>query len=411
MSKVLCTTLPSNDLGLLARTVPVARELAGMGHKIAYCNPAPAPAKLIAEAGLDNLTPPAWPMPTTFAPSTMDVWDLGHFWALIGFLDENFVRGSCEAMMALMRDWEADIVLDSWNVAACMAAKALHKPLVSIIQGDLHPTNEGFIWWRKRPADVPSPVPALNRVLSEHGLPAVRKSEELHVGDLTLVAGTPDTDPFSESAEVTYVGPILWQRPDAALPDWIDTLRRDRPLVWVYTGNPTYGPVAPWADSMVLLRACLATLADEDVQVVLTTGYQQLPEDVLSSLPTNFHYEPYLPGLAMAERSDLLIHHGGHGSSMTGLITGTPAVIVPTYSERESNARRVAALGAGLVVVPTEGASGEKGLSLEELRLKVRQVLSDPSFAANARRVADNMRNYGGAAEAARLIDRFIAHL
>jgi hypothetical protein len=70
------------------------------------------------------------------------------------------------------------------------------------------------------------------------------------------VAGTPDTDPFSESAEVTHVGPILWQRPDDALPGWIDTLRRDRPLVWVYTGNPTYGPVAPWADSMVLLRAC-----------------------------------------------------------------------------------------------------------------------------------------------------------
>jgi UDP:flavonoid glycosyltransferase YjiC (YdhE family) len=64
-----------------------------------------------------------------------------------------------------------------------------------------------------------------------------------------------------------------------------------------------------------------------------------------------------------------------------------------------------------LVVVPTEGASGEKGLSLEELRSKVRQVLSDPSFASNARQVAENMRNYGGAAEAARLIDRFIARL
>jgi UDP:flavonoid glycosyltransferase YjiC (YdhE family) len=411
MSKVLCTTLPSNDLGLLARTVPVARELASLGHKVTYCNPAPAPSKLIAEAGLDNIAPPPWPMPTAFAPSTMDVWDLGHFWALIGFLDENFVRGICEAMMALMKDYEADVIVDSWNVGACMAAKALRKPLVSIIQGDLHPANKGFIWWRDRPPDVPSPVPALNRVLSEHGLPPVRKSEELQVGDLTLVAGTPDTDPFSPGVDVTHVGPILWQRPGAALPDWIDTLRSDRPLVWVYTGNPTYGPVAPWADSMVLLRACLAALADENLEVVLTSGYQQLPEDVLTSLPTNFHYEPYLPGLAMAERSDLLIHHGGHGSSMTGLITGTPAVIVPTYSERESNARRVAALGAGAVVIPTQGASGEKELSVEEMRSKVRQVLSDPSFAANARRVAENMRSYGGAAEAARLIDRFIARL
>ncbi len=162
---------------------------------------------------------------------------------------------------------------------------------------------------------------------------------------------------------------------------------------------------------MVLLRGCLAALADEDLEVVLSTGYQQLPDDVLAPLPANFHYEPYLPGLVMAERSDLLIHHGGHGSSMTGLCTGTPAVIVRTYSERESNARRVAALGAAAVVIPTQGASGDKELSVEELRSKVRQVLSDPSFAANARRVAEDMRNYGGAAEAARLIDRFVARL
>ncbi len=408
MTKVLCTTLPSNDLGLLARTVPVARELASMGHEVAYCNPAPAPGKLIAEAGLDNLTPPPWPMPTGFAPSTTQVWNLGHFYSLVGFLDENVVRGSAAAMMKMITDYGADAVMDSWNVSACLAAKALGKPLVSIIQGDLHPANDGFVWWEEPPPDVPSPVPGLNKVLSEHGLPSVRKCEELHIGDLTLVAGTPETDPIKDGEDAVYVGPILWQQPDPVLPDWIDAPDKDKPLIWVYTANPTYGPVAPWADSMVLLRGCLAALPDLDAEVVLTSGYQQLPEDVLSALPANFHYEPYLPGLLMAEKSDLLIHHGGHGSSMTGLWTGTPAVIVPTYSERESNARRVAALGAGAVVAPTEGASGEKELSVEELRSKVRQVLSDPSFATAARRVSQTMRSYGGAAEAARLIDGFV---
>lgn len=407
MKKFLFTTLPSNDLGLLARTLPVARELAGMGHKVAYCNPAPAPTTLIAEAGLENLTPPPWPMPSGFAPSTMEVWNLGHFWALIGYLDENFARGSTEAMMALMTDYGADVVVDSWNISASLAARALGKPLVSILQADLHPANRGFIWWKEPPADVPSPVPALNKVLSEHGLSTIRKAEELHVGDLTLIAGTPETDPFVEEADIIHVGPILWQRTGAALPDWIAALDKEKPLVWVYTGNPSYGPVAPWADSMVLLRGCLDALADVDAEVVLTAGYQQFPDDVLSSLPANFHYEPYVPGLAMAERSDLLIHHGGHGSSMTGLSTGTPAVIVPTYSERESNARRIAQLGAGVAVVPTQGASGEKEISVQELRASVNRVLADPSFTNNARRVAETIGRYGGASEAARLVDGF----
>jgi UDP:flavonoid glycosyltransferase YjiC (YdhE family) len=113
----------------------------------------------------------------------------------------------------------------------------------------------------------------------------------------------------------------------------------------------------------------------------------------------------------MAEKSDLLVHHGGHGSCMTGLSAGTPAVIIPTYSERESNARRVAALGAGDIVLPTETAHGEKHLSVEELRRKVRGVLSEPSFRVSAGRIARSIRTYGGASEAARLIDSFAADL
>jgi len=411
MKKLLFTTLPSNDLGLLARTVPVARELARKGHEVAFCNPAPAPRAVVDEAGLANLPPRLGPWPTTFAPSTTEVWNVGHFSALIGYLDENSVRGGCEAMMGLMTDYGADVIVDSWNLTACLAARALRKPLVSIIQADMHPDNRGFIWWKEPPADIPTPVPALNRVLSDHGLPAIRKTEELHVGDLTLVAGTPETDPVPAKANVIHVGPILWQRPDAELPDWVDALGKERPLVWVYTGNPTYGPVAPWADSIVVLHSCAEALAGEDVEVVLTTGHHPLSEDEVAALPPNFRYEPWLPGMAMAEKSDLLIHHGGHGSCMTGLCAGTPAVVIPTYSERESNARRLAAMGAGDIVLLTEAGPGEKQVSVGELRAKVRQVLSDPSFRLNAGRIAESIRTYGGASEAARLIDSFAAGL
>lgn len=411
MKKLLFTTLPSNDLGLLARTVPVARELAGKGHEVAFCNPAPAPSAVIGEAGLANLPPRLGPWPTMFAPSTTEVWNVGHFSALIGYLDENSVRGGCEAMMGLMTDYGADVIVDSWNLTACLAAKALHKPLVSIIQADMHPGNRGFIWWKEPPPDIPTPVPALNRVLSDYGLPSIGKTEELHVGDLTLIAGTPETDPVPEKANVIHVGPILWQRPDAELPESISALGRERPLVWVYTGNPTYGPVAPWADSVVVLHSCAEALAGEDVEVVLTTGHHPLTEDQVAALPANFHYQEWVPGMAMAEKSDLLIHHGGHGSCMTGLCAGTPAVIIPTYSERESNARRIAAMGAGDIVLLTEAGPGEKQVSVEELRAKVRQVLAEPSFRLNARRIAESIRTYGGASEAARLIDGFAAAL
>src|SRR6202162_3088922 len=103
--------------------------------------------------------------------------------------------------------------------------------------------------------------------------------------------------------------------------------------------------------SIPLILAAIEALGDVPVHVVLTTGYQGVPDEV-GALPPNFTHAAYLPGLAMAERGDLMVHHGGHSSVMTGLQAGTPAVIVPTITERESNARRLVALGAGKIVLP-----------------------------------------------------------
>ena len=154
----------------------------------------------------------------------------------------------------------------------------------------------------------------------------------------------------------------------------------------------------------MVLRACVEALRDDDVQVVLTTGHHALPPEFLP-LPDNFRHEAYLPGLKMANRSDLLIHHGGYGSCQTGLYTGTPAVIIPTFSERESNARGVAAAKAGDFVVPTIDDSGRKRLDAIELRNTIRHVLGDPAFLENTRRMGQRLRGYGGATRAADLIE------
>lgn len=101
----------------------------------------------------------------------------------------------------------------------------------------------------------------------------------------------------------------------------------------------------------------------------------------------------------------MLIHHGGHGSYLTGLSAGTPAVVIPTYSERESNARRSAELGAGEYVLPQTDESGEKTVSMDEFREKVWRVLTEPDYKRNTLRIAQNLQKYGGAAQAADLIE------
>jgi hypothetical protein len=132
MARYLITTLPSNDLGLLTRSLPIARELAERGHSTMFCSPGSAPRKLISDAGFENLVPihPLYEMidvelslsgctrfirsrpwkrhggllgfiaelvpalPWRSAPRTVEVWNMDHAGATMGMLNEGFVRAN-----------------------------------------------------------------------------------------------------------------------------------------------------------------------------------------------------------------------------------------------------------------------------------------------------------------------------
>jgi len=414
MARFLFTMLLANDLGLPTRMVPIARALADRGHEVAVFNPAPAPQKLIAEAGLTSLPPPARPMPQpAFDLATIaGGWDVEHFFAGV-YPSEQYVCDAVAVYVDLVRDYKPGLVIDSFEPIACLAARIARTPLATVLQGNIHPASRGFTWWEnQRPAGLPSAASFFAKVAEDHGLAPVERVVDLFAGDLALIVGTPETDPVSSDANVAWIGPMVFQRRDAALPAWVQDLggRKShgrssaRPLVWVYSGNPRYFTAPTPVDSIVVIRAAIAALADQPVDVVLTTGYQELPAE-FGSLPKNFRHAAYVPGPLMAERCDLIVFHGGHSSVMTCLKAGTPAVIIPTITERESNARRLASLGAGEVVMPVTGHDGEKRVDVAEFAAKVKRVLNEPGYREAAQRVAGSMKNYGGAKDAAEKLE------
>ena len=406
MSRFLFTNMWTDDLGLPMRTVPIARELKRRGHDVAFCNPMKAPSEVIKDAGLANIAPEIHKaFPSKFAPMTPEIWNMNHFFSMVpaSCLDEDFVRDGIQAIVKIVNSFGPDAVVDSWNPSAWVASRVTGRPLMTVIQADQHPANRGFIWWRDTPADVPTPVPVMNKILADYGLKSICDMAELLVGDVTLCVGIPETDPIPAGQSVTHIGPMIYRLADETLPAWIDEFRGDKPLIWVYAGNPRYAAglgIAVYADSIVVLRTAVEALSTEDVRVIMTTGHHSLPDE-LSRLPGNFRCEPFLPGIPLAEKSNLIIHHGGHGSCMTSLYAGTPTVVIPTYSERESNARRLCSLGVAEMLLPTVEASGEKRLSADDLRTKVRQVLSDKSFAQRSAKLSEKARKYDGVNRAA----------
>ncbi|MBW2145291.1 MAG: hypothetical protein JRG75_12970, partial [Deltaproteobacteria bacterium] len=146
MSRFLFTMMFTNDLGLPNRTVPIALELQKKGHEVAFCNHEAAPAKLLAEAGLENLGFRERGN-LTVIPELAQPWNMDHFYCFYGCMDEAFLRNECEGMMEVIKEYSPDIVVDTWGLTGCLAARALGKPLLSIIQADMHPQGQDMIWW------------------------------------------------------------------------------------------------------------------------------------------------------------------------------------------------------------------------------------------------------------------------
>ncbi len=199
MKKYLITTLPSNDLGLITRSLPIARELQNRGNQVVFCSPAKAPTKLISEAGFENLRPneaPYYFISGDFSfeaisrllhsqhlrrdiglffsfikhmsqASTAEIWNVDHFMSLMGMWNQRLIRANVEALIEIIDAYKPDVIVDFWNPFACIVARVCHILLITVIQADMHPQSRGFIWWKQAPTETSSPVPATNAILTE----------------------------------------------------------------------------------------------------------------------------------------------------------------------------------------------------------------------------------------------------
>jgi hypothetical protein len=177
-------------------------------------------------------------LPLKSAPKSWEVWNMDHAGAMMGMLNEGFVRANCEPFRQLVKSCQTDVIVDFWNPFAVIAARACGKLVITVIQANAHPKSDGFICWKAPPSGIPTPVNVVNRVLKDYGLEYIESLADLSVGDLTLVLGTPETDPMPDGVEVEYIGAVLWQNEGAQLPTWIGDMGGDHPIDLGVFGEP-----------------------------------------------------------------------------------------------------------------------------------------------------------------------------
>jgi MGT family glycosyltransferase len=234
----------------------------------------------------------------------------------------------------------------------------------------------------------------LNRARATVGLDAVPGHHGGISRQLALVGSVPQLDyPRSRARPNTHtVGPFVWEPPSEDLP----LPQGDAPLVLV-------APSTIQDPEGELLRAALRGLADAPVRVLAAhnrvTGVETAscaPIDV----PTNATLVPWVRYSQVMPAADAVLCHAGHGTLLRALGYGKPVVAIPAAGDMLENAARLAWSGAG-IRLPRRLAGARA------VRAAVLTALTEPSYAARAREIADWIAEGDGVDRAAPMVEAF----
>jgi UDP:flavonoid glycosyltransferase YjiC (YdhE family) len=318
--------------GHVGPLVPLARACLRAGHEVLLACPPSAslnglPWREVAE-----------PTPEEVAAVWNPTAGQGAAHVIQNLFVRTWARTALPDMLETVAEWRPDVVVrETMEFSSALAAERFEVPQVrfGIHLASQTDSDDGFL--------AALAAEALDELRPEADLPPDPNAEELRRAPLFTLAPRS----FSDGS-----GDVRRFR-DTARPD---PLPLDGPLVYVSFGSET-----PKSDLYPdLYRTAIEVLAELPVHVLVTTGRD--PAE-LGPVPPSVRVERWIPQAAVMPHTVAMVGHGGSGSTLMALAAGVPQVLVPLFVDGPSNARRVAELGAGIVLDDAAGV----GRAVQEL--------------------------------------------
>jgi UDP:flavonoid glycosyltransferase YjiC (YdhE family) len=134
---------------------------------------------------------------------------------------------------------------------------------------------------------------------------------------------------------------------------------------------------------------------------VLFTGSPAMRARLPDRLPETIHCVDYAPHATLFPRAEVVVHHGGIGTSAEALVAGVPMLVVPHGFDQPDNAARLRRLGVA-ESLPVQRYRADRAVALL-------QRLQEPHYRERARACAELLRGADGAARAADVIEAVLA--
>jgi UDP:flavonoid glycosyltransferase YjiC (YdhE family) len=272
------------------------------------------------------------------------------------------------AMNRVIAGWKPDVVLrDPCEYPSAVVAHRLGIATTQVAIG-LAEVEWGSI-------DVAAPA------LEDHrpGL-----TEELRLSPyVTRFPASLDRSPFPDTRRFREIAARV-----VPLPDWWNGSRA--PLVYVSFGT-VLGHMSIAAETY---RVALTAVAGIDARVLLAVG-RGFDVSQLGDLPGNVHVETWVDQADVLAEADVVVSHGGSGTTFGALAAGVPLVIVPLFADQFANGPKVTEANAGVALntrLDTDG--GRRPLSQADavgIAQAIETVRGDSSFRQHAQRIAAEM--------------------
>ncbi|MFI7677977.1 glycosyltransferase [Actinophytocola sp. NPDC049390] len=179
--------------------------------------------------------------------------------------------------------------------------------------------------------------------------------------------------------------------------DFLDTEQRIalRPVPYAEAGERFPGPLVYLTlgtafGTPELLTTALEGLAMLRATVVVATGRVR-PEE-LGEVPENVIPRAWVSQAELLPHADLVVHHGGSGTTLGALAAGVPQLVLPQGADQFANADALVTSGAALRLLPDEVSTAAVATCAATLR-------RESGFRDAARALADEIAHLPSPAE------------
>jgi sterol 3beta-glucosyltransferase len=279
-------------------------------------------------------------------------------------------------------------------------------PLLSLPGGRLQRAYNRLSYWAVRLMQA-SQQPIVNAWRTETlGLPAAGWLESplqtidgqavpvLHAFSPSVVPPPSDWPP---TAHVTGYWSLDaagdWTPPDAL----VDFLEAGPPPIYVGFGSMSSRAPAETA------RRVVDALRQTGQRGVLATGWGGLDASAQDALPDTVYVLDQAPHGWLFPQMRAVVHHGGAGTTASGLRAGRPTLVCPFFGDQPFWGRRVAALGVGPDPIPQDA------LTTDRLARALRRLVRDDAMRERAAALGHTLHQEDGVAAAVARIERALS--